>query len=204
MTKSLLMFSPATDVEVTTERQKEVVDNFYRAFLDVLSEFHGIRAGFHPDNQFQSYVDGNNVACFAEDVANGFNTIVDELFEAYSRLGTPDAIYTVAMNHFDFVNPGSRAVSVFPEWTPGFEIPQSWEDTSYKNDVCPSFCDPNGYRMKLFVDYLNPERRDFPEGKRFVMYASEEAIIEDCAPLLETDDVEEVITLWKSRCVNPE
>lgn len=44
-------------------------------------------------------------------------------------------------------------------------IPQSWEDVSYVNDVCPSFM--VGAGIHIFVDFADPSDREIEEADRF-------------------------------------
>ena len=46
-----------------------------------------------------------------------------------------------------------------------------WEDTSYKNDTCPSLeLDTGRTTFKLYIDYPNPEDREVDTGCRFTIY----------------------------------
>lgn len=48
-------------------------------------------------------------------------------------------------------------------------IPEGWEDISWRNDACPNFVN---YKLgvALFIDYANPDFREFPEYPRFLAY----------------------------------
>ena len=48
-----------------------------------------------------------------------------------------------------------------------------WTDTSYRNDVSPSF---EFGRFVVFVDYPNPTDREYPESSRFSVYGCEDAL----------------------------
>jgi hypothetical protein len=56
----------------------------------------------------------------------------------------------------------------FPDFSPSSlpAIPPTWEDTSWHQDGCPSFCTPDRGRQ-VFVDYEEPSMREFPDGPRF-------------------------------------
>jgi hypothetical protein len=60
----------------------------------------------------------------------------------------------------------------FPEFELDVEIPEGWEDISWGNDVCPSWHPMAGVRV--WVDYKNPERREFPDGERFHVILEDE------------------------------
>jgi hypothetical protein len=45
------------------------------------------------------------------------------------------------------------------------QIPSDWEDTSYVNDVCPSFC--VGADIQIMIDYQNYEDRELEIDDRF-------------------------------------
>lgn len=62
----------------------------------------------------------------------------------------------------------------FPSYPPLSlpEIPSTWEDTSWHNDMCPSWCTPDR-GLQVFVDYLDPSMRAFPETVRFTVVDSE-------------------------------
>ena len=47
-------------------------------------------------------------------------------------------------------------------------IPVEWRDTSWRNETCPCFTiEDTG--MVVYVDYLDPAMREFPEGPRFAV-----------------------------------
>lgn len=47
------------------------------------------------------------------------------------------------------------------------DMPASWVDQSWHNDMCPSFVPCAG--LSVWVDYANPDMRQIPEGPRFVV-----------------------------------
>jgi len=75
--------------------------------------------------------------------------------------------------------------NAFPEYdvTTLPPIPKDWTDTSWRNDVCPSW-QTNGYQ--IFVDFANPDDREY-SGERFLVCDIEG----DC--LLSTDNWAEVL-----------
>jgi len=67
-------------------------------------------------------------------------------------------------------------------------IPQSWEDVSYVNDVCPSFM--VGAGIHIFVDFANPSDREIEEADRFSVSVNAYTNMEF---VLQTDDWTEVL-----------
>ena len=45
-------------------------------------------------------------------------------------------------------------------------IPAGFEDSSWHNDVCPSFLNIKR-QLQIFIDYADPAEREFPKSKRF-------------------------------------
>ena len=72
----------------------------------------------------------------------------------------------------------------FPDYDPATlpAIPANWRDTSWHNDMCPSFaygC------VQVFIDYADPEMRESASGYRYgVGYWHED----DFVHVAETDD----------------
>src|SRR5258708_476606 len=64
-------------------------------------------------------------------------------------------------------------------------------DSSWGNDVCPSFKTPDEY-LTLWVDHSIPERREL-EGKRFAI--SRENEDDNAEQLAESDSVEEILSV---------
>ena len=59
----------------------------------------------------------------------------------------------------------------FPDYDGEFFLPKGWEDNSWHNDVCPHAekRDENlGVSVYLWQDYVNPENREYEEGKRYI------------------------------------
>ena len=86
----------------------------------------------------------------------------------------------------------------FRDFVLDVEIPEGFEDQSWHNDVCPRFDKqlPNGNWLVLWVDYLNPEDREYPKEKRFVvaLFDDEYTHIET---LLESDSWQEIVDFVK-------
>lgn len=62
----------------------------------------------------------------------------------------------------------------FPDFEPSTmpQIPAGWTDQSWHNDSCPSFnTDADAI---VYIDYLNPQDREIPEGERFVVLTDPE------------------------------
>lgn len=54
------------------------------------------------------------------------------------------------------------------------DAPDAWEDTSWHNDVCPSFtCDV----FVLWCDYADPAKREFPASPRYHMQCEGETML---------------------------
>jgi len=72
-------------------------------------------------------------------------------------------------------------------------VPTHWEDTSWRNDSCPSFRNGN---MSVFIDWTDPKLRQFDDVQRFGVFRTDKngIHIED---ILETDDFEEVKKLMR-------
>jgi hypothetical protein len=71
-------------------------------------------------------------------------------------------------------------------------IPNGWRDTSWGNDMCPSY-EVIGKPLVVWIDAADPERRECG-GKRYVVVIVEET--EDRSvvdTLIETDDFAEVV-----------
>ena len=49
----------------------------------------------------------------------------------------------------------------FPDFDTELHLPEGWIDTSWHNDICPSFEKQFGaVTYKIFCDYTNPDRRE--------------------------------------------
>lgn len=51
-------------------------------------------------------------------------------------------------------------------------IPAHWQDSSWHNDVCPSFLAAgnfDGSNARVFIDYVKPEDREYPEYERYAV-----------------------------------
>ncbi|MCA1404675.1 hypothetical protein I6F26_10260 [Ensifer sp. IC3342] len=59
----------------------------------------------------------------------------------------------------------------FPDFDPATlpAIPAGFVDSSWHNDVCPSFLDEQR-RLQVFIDYADPGEREFPESRRFRLH----------------------------------
>src|SRR5690606_19746669 len=49
------------------------------------------------------------------------------------------------------------------------QVPEGFCDTSWHNDVCPSFSKelPNGNFLRIFIEYPDPAARETPDAARF-------------------------------------
>lgn len=75
----------------------------------------------------------------------------------------------------------------FPNYPPADlpPIPETWRDSSWRNDSCPSW---EAGCVRVFVDYLEPAQREFPDVKRFSVQGSDHT-----DTLFESDDWGEVL-----------
>lgn len=69
----------------------------------------------------------------------------------------------------------------FPDYDGALPDIRSMQDTSWHNDACPSFA---GHGFKLWCDYRDPAKREFPGRKRFLLCDAEDDSI-----ITESDDV---------------
>jgi hypothetical protein len=68
-------------------------------------------------------------------------------------------------------------------------IPANWKDTSWHNDMCPSFSPCEG--LTVFIDRINPADRGDEYGPRFAVVLSDMPDPTGC--LYDGDDWEEVL-----------
>lgn len=69
------------------------------------------------------------------------------------------------------------------------------EDTSWHNDAAPSFeREVGGWDVRLWVEHPDADQREVA-GKRFLVCASPHGECEPCHELLETDDLDQALTL---------
>lgn len=75
----------------------------------------------------------------------------------------------------------------FPTFDPSTlpDLPKGWTDQSWHNDSCPSFNAGNG--MVVFIDFAQPDDREFPECERFTVHNDPE-VHDGNDVLLATDD----------------
>lgn len=78
-------------------------------------------------------------------------------------------------------------------------IPAGFVDHSWHNDMCPRF-ESEALNLSLWVDHSDPQRREFPEMKRFNVYegtSMAEHMNEE--PTLSTDDWSDVVAFIAER-----
>lgn len=83
----------------------------------------------------------------------------------------------------------------FPDFVLGVTLPEGFEDTSWKDDACPSFTRTVGdYDIRLYINYTDPSRRECPDMSHFSAVVSHKG---DCDSVLEfcSDDWVEM-TNW--------
>ena len=79
----------------------------------------------------------------------------------------------------------------FPDYDDILTLPEGWADISWHNDACHSFMRKFGdVEYQIFCDYKDPERREIPHAKRFVIYI-EDQVNYNCID--QTDTIEEAI-----------
>jgi len=62
-----------------------------------------------------------------------------------------------------------RWKQAFPDYGDlDFEVPEGFEDTSWRNETCPCFMSAE-LDVALYADYRDPSAREVPGGKRFVL-----------------------------------
>jgi hypothetical protein len=68
-------------------------------------------------------------------------------------------------------------------------IPEGFEDASWRNEPCPCFVN-SALDACLYVEFRNPEAREFPEVKRFMLIEMEKGqhIGENRREFVHTDD----------------
>lgn len=66
-------------------------------------------------------------------------------------------------------------------------IPSHWKDVSWHNDACPSW---KAGDLVVFIDFPNPEDRDWDRGIRFSVHHAE-----TCEVILEGNDWDEILSL---------
>lgn len=84
-------------------------------------------------------------------------------------------------------------------------IPATFVDTSWHNDMCPSFTSDE-IGLLLWVDYLDPSKRKFQDSQGNASYPrfsvqSQAHGIETSGPHLDTDDWTDVIAFIAARQV---
>lgn len=82
-------------------------------------------------------------------------------------------------------------------------IPADWTDTSYHNDVCPSFVTPvvGDQRVVVFVDYPDPNSREFPECERYTAYVVDlEGARVEGSPEALSDNFADILLFVANQC----
>lgn len=87
----------------------------------------------------------------------------------------------------------------FPDFDLDVAIPAAWDDTSWHNDACPSWCaglTKEGYSVKVWVDYADKPHfsgYELLEGGRFVVDIEDDGYIVQDADSYEGNDWDEVL-----------
>ena len=84
----------------------------------------------------------------------------------------------------------------FPDFVLDVTLPEGFEDTSWHNDVCPSFTD-TARKLILWIDYADPDLREFPENhNRFLLdQLTDMEDISTAKQLIKTADWSEVLAM---------
>lgn len=82
----------------------------------------------------------------------------------------------------------------FPDYDGELPSIPGYTDTSWHNDACPSIGRDygDGVRVRVWCDYVDPEKRECPESKRFAI-AAYSPTDEDGTVMLDTDSISLVI-----------
>jgi len=61
----------------------------------------------------------------------------------------------------------------FPDFELDFKLPEGFEDSSWHNNVTPSFdkVQPDGTILKLWVDYADRSKSTLPEGEPYFRFS---------------------------------
>ncbi len=95
------------------------------------------------------------------------------------------------------------------EFGPEFAVPfdllnyllaNGWEDTSWHNDVCPSFLN-SGKHLLLWADAENRADREFRENLRFHLYTCDEDgfALEEESALVSTESLTVLLTFLRDQ-----
>lgn len=89
----------------------------------------------------------------------------------------------------------------FPDFVLDVEIPEDFADQSWHNDVCPRFDKQlqNGTWLVLWVDYLDPNDREYTKEKRFAVALNDDEYTY-VETLLESDSWQEIVDFVKGYC----
>jgi hypothetical protein len=81
----------------------------------------------------------------------------------------------------------------FPDFDPATmpNIPEGFVDTSWCNDACPNFCN-EAISLAIFVDYLDPQKRDYPDTARFTLYRTGDGTMTE-QDIVSTDDWDAIL-----------
>jgi hypothetical protein len=83
----------------------------------------------------------------------------------------------------------SRATNyrtAFPDFVLDIEVPAGFDDTSYRNDSCPSWVNARA-GLHLFIDYQDPADRE-TDGPRFILSEFDDDGVG--ATIVESEDIE--------------
>jgi len=78
-------------------------------------------------------------------------------------------------------------------------VPIGFDDVSWHNDAMPRF-ENEALGLTLWVDYRDPEQRETPDGKRFLLVNTEHDTSD--VELEESDDMADIESAIEAHCVS--
>ena len=89
--------------------------------------------------------------------------------------------------------------AAFPDYPPADmpALPYLFDDSSWKNDVCPSYSS-DAFNLRIWIDYVDPAQREVDQDNRFIVSDLEDDTGSHDV-LLQTDDWSEVLAFVAER-----
>lgn len=83
----------------------------------------------------------------------------------------------------------------FPGYADDIQIPEGFVDSSWHNDLCPSFTNRE-LGLLLYIDHMDPKEREYDDTKRFSLQGldGEGCLLNDGQSILEADTLQDVVT----------
>lgn len=143
------------------------------SLLEAALKFHGKQRGME-----EGWYIGTGIQCDPVELGQAYYDGKPLQFSATAATAPALPLYQQAFPNFGLMD---------------VEIPDGFEDVSYRNDVCPSFSKPlfNGESLHLFIERAIPTDRENPEFPRFFLALHD---VEDTflQMLLHSDDYSKV------------